>query len=199
MYYNIDSVASIYGSKDLGEIFIGDAKSATDLELIRALNITHILNAAEGDVPTGSKYYNNPGFMARWAIKRNLKTSFQIPNNIQYLGIRLVDWPNENISLYFDQAADFIHHCMTHKGKIIVHCFAGISRSATFVIAYLIKYCGYGVDEAINFLRQKRAQINPNSGFISQLTSFHHRLHSTNNLVEGFCGCKRPKFFSKII
>ena len=150
--------------------------------MIRALNITHILNTAEGDVPTGSKYYEDLG-----------------RGQMSYLGLRLVDWPRENISMYFDQVADFIHHCLSRNGKIIVHCYMGISRSATCVIAYLIKYCGYGVDEAIIFLRQKRAQINPNSGFIRQLKEFEKRFNLTTNLVEKFCGCGRPRPLNKKI
>ena len=171
MFYNISSVCSINGLKDLGEIFISDAKSVMDKGLIQALKITHILNAAEGDVSTGSEYYMSMG--------------------IKYLGLQLADWPSENISLYFDQVADFIHNCLTRRGKIVVHCFMGISRSATCVIAYLIKYCGYGVDEAIIFLRRKRAQINPNSGFVSQLKDFEKSLYSTTDLIENFCGCNR--------
>lgn len=113
------------------------------------------------------------------------------------MGIKLLDLPQENISMYFDQVADFIHRCLSRHGKIVVHCAMGISRSATCVIAYLIKYCNYDTFEAITFLRQKRGIINPNSGFIKQLQQFQSRLNGTK---EKFCDCRRPKplsFFKK--
>jgi hypothetical protein len=150
--WDIDSVCSVNGSKDLGEIFISDAVCAMDKSLLKALNINYVLNVAESEVHTGPDYYSD--------IKAN------------YMGIKLVDLPQENISLYFDQVADFIHHCLSNHGKIVVHCVMGISRSATCVIAYLIKYCGKDTFEAITFLRRKRGIINPNSGFIEQLRKF---------------------------
>ena len=148
--FNIDSVCTVYGLKELGEIFISDAQCALNKDLLKQLKITHVLNAAEGEVHTGPKYYNN----------------------IIYMGIALVDLPHENISLYFDQVADFIHHCLSHRGKIVVHCAMGISRSTTCVVAYLIKYCNMNVNEALKLLRKKRAIIDPNPGFIIQLKNF---------------------------
>ena len=179
MFYNIDSVCSVNGSKDLGEIFISNAECAMDKSLLKALNINYVLNVAESEVHTGPDYYND--------IEAN------------YMGIKLVDLPQENISLYFDQVADFIHHCLSNHGKIVVHCAMGISRSATCVIAYLIKYCGKDTFEAITFLRRKRGIINPNSGFLEQLRKFQLRFNETNKNIENFCGCrKRPKPLSQL-
>jgi predicted protein tyrosine phosphatase len=52
------------------------------------------------------------------------------------------------------------------QGKaVLIHCTAGISRSATVVIAYLMKYEGMTMTDAILFLKRKRCIINPNTGF----------------------------------
>jgi protein-tyrosine phosphatase len=51
------------------------------------------------------------------------------------------------------------------KGNVLVHCFAGISRSATVVIAFLMKYKKMNFEEAFEFTKQKREIINPNFGF----------------------------------
>ena len=179
MFYDIDNVCSVNGSKDLGEIFISNAECAMDKGLLKALNINYVLNAAESEVRTGPDYYRD--------IEAN------------YMGIKLVDLPQENISLYFDQVADFIHHCLSNHGKIVVHCAMGISRSATCVIAYLIKYCGKDTFEAITFLRRKRGIINPNSGFLEQLRKFQLRFNETYKNKEKFCGCrKRPRPLSQL-
>lgn len=43
---------------------------------------------------------------------------------------------------------------------------AGISRSASCVIAYLMYVNGWNVIKAYNFTREKRSCVCPNSGFM---------------------------------
>ena len=57
-------------------------------------------------------------------------------------------------------------------GSILIHCKFGISRSVSFIIAYLIKYLGFTVIRALNFLRNIKQQINPNEGFLEQLLEY---------------------------
>ena len=57
--------------------------------------------------------------------------------------------------------------------NVLVHCYAGISRSATVVIAYLMKKREIGHRQAISLVSQYRPQINPNPG----LDKFDYRLH----------------------
>ena len=65
-------------------------------------------------------------------------------------------------------------------GKCLVHCKLGISRSAAFVIAYLINYAKLGVDEAFNYIKNKRITIKPNDGFMRQLY-LYEKISKKNN------------------
>ncbi|CAF3827500.1 unnamed protein product, partial [Rotaria magnacalcarata] len=56
------------------------------------------------------------------------------------------------------------------------HCAAGISRSATIVLAYLMKYHHNTLKEAFFFLIEKRPQIWPNEGFLLQLLRYETEL-----------------------
>ena len=47
------------------------------------------------------------------------------------------------------------------QNVVIVHCMAGISRSPTIVIAYLILFKGMGYEEAWNFVANRRGFIRP--------------------------------------
>ena len=58
---------------------------------------------------------------------------------------------------------------------------AGISRSATLVIAYLMKYMGMSMQQAFTTISTKRRKINPNSGFMKQLQKYQHQLSKNNN------------------
>lgn len=57
-----------------------------------------------------------------------------------------------------------------------MHCFAGISRSATICIAYLMLTEGFSMHQALEYTRCKRPCVSPNFNFMGQLLSFEHQL-----------------------
>ncbi len=144
--YDIDKV--FIDPNTGGEIFISGATCALDKQLLKDLKINNVLNAAAGEIHTNSYYYDN---------------------RVNFLGIPVSDLPNENISKYFDSTTEFIHKSIKRGEKILVHCAAGISRSSTFVVAYLIKYQNIDLQRALKILKRKRGVVNPNTGFIKQL------------------------------
>lgn len=57
-------------------------------------------------------------------------------------------------------------------GRVLVHCQAGISRSATICLAYLIQSHRVRLDEAFDFVKRRRGVISPNFSFMGQLLQF---------------------------
>lgn len=57
-------------------------------------------------------------------------------------------------------------------GRVLVHCQAGISRSATICLAYLMHTQRVRLDEAFDFVKQRRQVISPNLAFMGQLLQF---------------------------
>jgi len=51
----------------------------------------------------------------------------------------------------------------------MVHCLAGVSRSVSLVLAYLIKHKGLTYNKAYDYVKAKRKIIHPNDGFIEAL------------------------------
>jgi protein-tyrosine phosphatase len=64
---------------------------------------------------------------------------------------------------------------LSNNINVLVHCFAGISRSATVVCDFICKYeqtlldDSNKVESSIEYVRQFREQIKPNHGFIKLL------------------------------
>ncbi|KAM3132279.1 tyrosine protein phosphatase yvh1 [Paramecium bursaria] len=81
------------------------------------------------------------------------------------------DHPRVPIINIFEETYQFIDENLKN-GNVLVHCMSGRSRSATIVIAYLMRSQKMRVYEAIISVQEKRPLINPNDGFIQQLYSF---------------------------
>ena len=67
------------------------------------------------------------------------------------------DVPSANLAPYFDRTADKINDVVRRGGKVLVHCMAGISRSSTLCIAYLMKHKGTSlpVSQYTSYLRSR--------------------------------------------
>ena len=76
------------------------------------------------------------------------------PWGITYKGIQLVDVPQTNIAIYFNEVVDFIDQALTAGGKILVNCEMGMSRSSTCVLAYLMLRHQMSAGEALAKVRQ---------------------------------------------
>lgn len=65
--------------------------------------------------------------------------------------------------VHLHMGISFLRHCEREKVPVFVHCMAGIGRSATAALAYLLAgpYQEQGVDDALLLLRAKRPQVHP--------------------------------------
>lgn len=94
------------------------------------------------------------------------------PRRFEYLCVAVADTKDEKLNALFDTCHSYINEALYNSGRVFVHCAAGISRSATIVLSYLLKMYPerYAtVDAAIAFVREKRPIIAPNPGFVRQL------------------------------
>ena len=98
---------------------------------------------------------------------------------IDYMYINLPDFPGADISKYFDTTYNFIKKHLSKGENVLVHCMAGISRSSTIILNYIIRRVyetgnvqkdPYNiVKDVIDYSRTRRLVINPNQGFQQQL------------------------------
>lgn len=98
-----------------------------------------------------------------------LKVSYT--GGINHKILQLYDCETENISRYFEDTYNYIAEGL-EMGNVYVHCFAGVSRSATIVISYLMKKFQWSLSQALALTKKKRKYINPNPGFMRQLRKY---------------------------
>jgi protein-tyrosine phosphatase len=55
---------------------------------------------------------------------------------------------------------------------------AGRSRSASIIIAYLIKTFGINAKTSISMLKNKRSIVQPNNSFTKQLNDYYNSLYA---------------------
>jgi dual specificity phosphatase 12 len=79
--------------------------------------------------------------------------------------IDVLDMPYINLMCHFGEAIAYIKEGIAKGGGVFVHCYAGISRSSSCVIAYLMSEHKMSFYEAMSYVRKKRPIIYPNIGF----------------------------------
>lgn len=87
------------------------------------------------------------------------------------MAVPIRDMESENLLDYLDVCLDFIDQSRK-EGGILVHCFAGVSRSAAIVTAYLMKTEQLSQEDALESLRKSCEFVCPNDGFLEQLKMF---------------------------
>jgi protein-tyrosine phosphatase len=80
----------------------------------------------------------------------------QIPH---YLYIPAQDHEEYEIYKHFNQTFDFIEQARK-ESNVLVHCMAGVSRSVTIVVAYLLKKYKASLNEVISMLQRKRRKVH---------------------------------------
>ena len=70
------------------------------------------------------------------------------------------------------ECTQFIREHIQHRERVLVHCFAGISRSTTICMAYLYE-CGMSFQEALALIQQKRPIASPHKTLLRSLSDWY--------------------------
>ncbi|KAJ0019276.1 hypothetical protein NQD34_006845 [Periophthalmus magnuspinnatus] len=114
--------------------------------------------------------------LAAVGITAVLNVSLSCPNlfegELLYLRLTVEDSVAADIRACFSTAITFIDSVKQTGGRVLVHCKAGISRSAAICLAYLMHTQRVRLQEAFDFVKQRRHIISPNVAFMGQLLQF---------------------------
>lgn len=93
-----------------------------------------------------------------------------------HLVINILDEANTDLTKHFDKVHKFIDDRLNAGENILVHCHAGISRSVSMVISYLMKHNKTKYHQTWLQVKEKRKQAEPNYGFVEQLKKYEQDL-----------------------
>ncbi|KAG7460754.1 hypothetical protein MATL_G00202290 [Megalops atlanticus] len=136
-------------------LFLGNEQDAQDLDQMQRMNIGYILNVTT-HLPL---YHYELGLF-------------------NYKRLPATDSNKQNLRQYFEEAFEFIEEAHQAGQGLLIHCQAGVSRSATIVIAYLMKHSWMTMTDAYKFVKARRPIISPNLNFMGQLLEFEEDLNN---------------------
>ncbi|OAY40201.1 dual specificity protein phosphatase 12 isoform X2 [Manihot esculenta] len=87
------------------------------------------------------------------------------------MAVPIRDMESEDLLDYLDACLDFIDQSRK-EGSVLVHCFAGVSRSAAIITAYLMRTEQLSQEDALESLKESCEFVCPNDGFLDQLKMF---------------------------
>lgn len=125
-------------------LLLGKVEPARNMYGLAKLGVTHILNVTD-DEP-------------------NL-----FPMQFVYLKLAVRDEDDANIGELIPQALELFKRVESKRGKVYVHCSAGVSRAPTMVIAYLVADRQISLRDAWTYVVNRRPTLQINSHFMFQL------------------------------
>jgi hypothetical protein len=137
-----------------GRLYLGSLRSAQSPEVYEELRIGSVLTVGRGLLP-------------------------KIMPGMSHFTLDVDDLPGSSIVDRFAPCFQFIDEAPKLKPDspgVLVHCWAGMSRSATCVIAYLMQKYQWRLADAYAHTKMRREAIHPNDGFMEQLKAYDERL-----------------------
>ncbi|KAM9576805.1 dual specificity protein phosphatase 9 [Trichechus inunguis] len=137
----------------LPNLYLGSARDSANLESLAKLGIRYILN-----------------------VTPNLPNLFEKNGDFHYKQIPISDHWSQNLSQFFPEATAFIDEALSQNCGVLVHCLAGVSRSVTVTVAYLMQKLHLSLNDAYDLVKRKKSNISPNFNFMGQLLDFERSL-----------------------
>ncbi|XP_058174145.1 dual specificity protein phosphatase Mpk3 isoform X2 [Anopheles ziemanni] len=154
--YLSESAVNVEPVEILPGLFLGNASHSEDLKSLKKYNIKYILN-----------------------VTPDLPNVFERDGLIRYLQIPITDhWSQAgDLANHFPDAIKFIDEARTKGCGVLVHCLAGVSRSVTVTLAYLMFARTLSLNDAFLLVRSRKPDVSPNFHFMQQLHSFEQQLN----------------------
>lgn len=150
-------------------IFLGNEHAASRLDILKQHGISHIIIAAKE---------LEPHFEGQFIYKK----------------IDAYDKPDSDILRFFDDCNNFIEEAISNDGRVLIHCYQGVSRSCTIAAAFLMSKRGLGLKASLECIKKTHYECCPNTGFLEQLDLYYRsfqkiRINNGKEIKTSRCRC----------
>jgi atypical dual specificity phosphatase len=122
-------------------LYLGDFEAAQNSRLLKDRGITHVVNCA-------------------------IELNEHAAPGVKTLYLNLDDVPEQKIAGALTTSYVFIDDALKDpRARVFVHCYAGISRSSSVVIHYLMRKHRVPYGWVLREVRKRRPIVQPNAGF----------------------------------
>mmetsp|Transcript_25396 Transcript_25396/g.47948 ORF Transcript_25396/g.47948 Transcript_25396/m.47948 type:complete len:297 (-) Transcript_25396:523-1413(-) len=147
--------ASTFPSEILPEfLYLGSYDNASRNELLKAIGVRCIVNT----VPGCQNLY------------RNSFTYHSVPEPP----------PGTTRRPPLDECLEFIEESRLGGMKVLVHCMTGTSRSASVVVAYIMKHRNWSFHQSLEWVTKRRPCVRLTSDAVDHMREFELRLFGKN-------------------
>ncbi|CAL8092074.1 unnamed protein product [Calicophoron daubneyi] len=146
-FEDTEDVFRARASQILPFLYLGNEIDGTSEQILTTCNIRSVLN-----VTTKVPFLDETRFRCR-----------RLPAS---------DLQSQDLRPLFTSAFQFIEEARCSGTAVLVHCQAGVSRSPSLVIAYLMAHSRLSLRDAYQLVKSKRSVISPNFAFLGQLCEF---------------------------
>lgn len=137
--------------------------------------LSHINEIYPGEVYAGSQPRDGYQYPEIKAVLNLQAENFRTLTAETILWMPIVDGDDFRGVDWLEIAVEYIEKCVELERPILVHCAAGVSRTALVIVAYVMKREGLGLEEAWKFAR-KRRPMAPNINFLVGLSAWEDHL-----------------------
>jgi dual specificity phosphatase 12 len=124
-------------NKIIPYLWVGNARAALDDNFIKKNRIGVIINC------TMTEPFNSTSKQKLYKVRVPLTDNTKIEEN-------------KKLIIFSEKVLPLIHDALGKNIGVLVHCHAGVQRSASMVALYLMKYYGFDMDESIKHIRSRR-------------------------------------------
>ena len=142
-------------------LFLGSLRTAQNPHTYSSLGVTRVLTCGRG-----------------------LQIISPLPIGVEQIEVPLDDNVDEDMRPFFESLADMIEKWRMEHRIILVHCFAGISRSVTCIVAYLMLKRSRRMVAALEHVQMVRPIVRPNDAFMAQLKKLDEDLAAKGHYDE---------------
>ncbi|KAF4596057.1 tyrosine/serine/threonine protein phosphatase pps1 [Pleurotus pulmonarius] len=193
-WFNDPRFDGSFPSRVLPFLYLGNLNHASNAYMLHALGITHVVSVGECALvppPHLNNYHNNAhapqtslpnaghfvpgkghgGQGSLWTEERE--------GRIKVLDIKgICDDGIDTLEPQLEPICEWIDRARAEGGRVLVHCRVGVSRSATVVIAYVMKHLHLPLVDAYLIVRSRRLSvlIQPNMRLLYNLCGWEIKL-----------------------